>query len=187
MRVTLPASRLAGFASLLLLAGCLTSEGLLFDETNARAAALEAGAWRACETDSAPSDAAPAEDCRDVTLTRDETGLYTFAAAGEDEKTFARFRKTGARTFSAQLWGEDDDDPFYFLVTKKGEHAVFSMIDCEKLPASYKQRYVAKGELVVEDESTCIAKTVRVVDAAARAWAKTDAAKTGSRIIYTRL
>lgn len=181
MRAPLTTLRLAAFASFLLLAGCLTSEGPLFNETNARALALDAGLWRGCETDAAPPD-----DCRDVTLARDETGLYTFSADGEDGATFARFRKLGAKTFSAQLWSEDDDDPFYFLVTKKGAGAEFSMIDCEKLPPAYKQRYVAKGELEVKDESTCVAKTVRAVDAAARAWAKTDAAKTGSRIIYTK-
>jgi hypothetical protein len=175
------AARLALAASLLLLSGCLTSDGFLFDSGNANSEAFTDGAWRACEIE---GDAAP--DCKIVDISHNPTGLYKFVIEEEDEEaTLARFRSIGGGAYAAQLWGAEDDSPFYFLVTSKGLERTFSMIDCENLPASFKKRYSARGEIEVQDKNTCVAKTAGAVAAAARAWRRTAASKSGSHLVYT--
>jgi hypothetical protein len=168
-------------ACVLFLSGCLTSDGFLFDAGNAAAEAFGDGAWRACEIE---ADKAP--DCKTVDIGHNPTGLYKFVIREEDEEaTLARFRSIGGGAYAAQLWGAKDESPFYFLVTSKGAERTFSMIDCEGLPASFKKRYSARGELEVQDKNTCVAKTSGAVTAAARAWRRTAASKTGSHIVYT--
>lgn len=173
--------RAAAAAAALALAGCLTSDGLLFDQKNARALALDEGRYDACQYDN--PTAAP--DCKGVDVTRDATGLYTFQIDEEGEPpTFVRFKRIGSGAFAAQLWNPGDDDPFYFLVTRAGAELSFSMIDCKSLPDSYKSRYVARGQLEIRDSSTCVAKTAGAVVAGAKAWRGTDQPKTGPRIVY---
>lgn len=167
--------------SLLLLSGCLTSDGFLFDASNAKAEAFADGPWRACQIE---GDAAP--DCKTVDISHNPTGLYKFVIEEEgEEATLARFRAIGGGAYAAQLWGAEDDSPFYFLVTRKGSERTFSMIDCEGLPASFKKRYSARGEIEVQDDKTCVANTAGAVAAAARAWRRTAASKTGSHLVYT--
>lgn len=170
-------------AAALAATGCLTSDGLLFDQKNARASAFGEGRYDACQYDS-PGDE---PDCKGVDVTRDASGLYTFQIDEEDEApTFVRFKRIGVSAWAAQLWGAGDDDPFYFLTMKSGADMTFSMIDCAALPESYKQRYVARGQLEVRESATCVAKTAGAVVAAAKAWRGTDASKTGARIVYRK-
>jgi hypothetical protein len=175
--------RIAAVSAALAVSGCLTSDGLLFDQKNARALAFEEGRYDACQQDS-PTDE---PDCKGVDVTRDSTGLYAFQIDEEGESpTYTRFKRIGSGAWAAQLWGPGDDHPFYFLTTKSGAEMTFSMIDCESLPESFKSRYVKRGQLEVQDSSTCVAKTAGVVVAAAKAWRTTDASKTGARIVYRK-
>jgi hypothetical protein len=172
----------AAVAASLFLASCLTSEGPLFDASNARARAFEPGAYAACQFENATAE----PDCKTVSMTRDASGLYTMSMEGEVEVTYARFKRAVRGAYAAQLWGKEDNNPFYFLATLKGDDRTLSMISCEDLPPSFRDAYVKKGVLTVEDgNSTCVAKTSGAVVAAARAWLRTDAHKTGSRIVYT--
>lgn len=167
----------------LALSSCLTSEGLLFTQKNARALPLEAGVYESCQIEEA---AAP--DCKTMTVSHDASGLYRMAVEGEDDDvTFARHKRIMRGAYATQLWGPDDDDPFYFLTTVKGEERVMSMIACEGLPKDFRERYVANGQMTVEESaSACIAKTPGAIVAAARAWLGSDAHKTGPRIVFKR-
>ena len=174
--------RWIGVVGALALAGCLTSDGPLFDAENARALAFADGDYEACQVDDGVVG-----DCNDVNITHDASGLYTFVMAIEDEKpSFARFKAVGADKWAAQLWGMDDDDPFYFLASRASDETSLSMIDCEGLPESFKKKYVARGKLEVREETTCVAKSASAVVAATKAWAKTDAARTGDRVAYKK-
>lgn len=175
-------SRAAILAAALVLSGCLTSDTLLFNPGNASSRALADGAWRACEAD---GESEP--DCQTVEISSNATGLYKFSIAEDDEATLARFRSIGAGAWAAQLWGGGDENPFYFLVTRKGAEWIFVMIDCEALPERFKSKSVARGELEIRDGSTCVAKTAGAVAAAARAFRGTSAAAAGTRVVYTRL
>lgn len=167
----------------LALSACLTSDGPLFDAKNARATPFADGTYDACQYE---EDAA-APDCKAMRIEHDGSGLYRLAPEDEDEVTFARFKRASRGVYAAQLWGEDDDDPFYFLTTRNGAELTMSMIVCEDLPQAFRDRYSARGELVVEEgATTCVAKTAGAVVAAARAWLGTDARRTGSRLVYTR-
>lgn len=167
----------------LTLAGCLTSEGLLLDSKNARALAFVDGAYEACQIENAGE---PAE-CQGVAVSHDASGLYTFQIAEEGEgPTFARFKRIGRGAWAAQMWGEGDDNPYYFLAMRAGDATALAMIECETLPDAYKKKYVARGQLEVREETTCVAKSAGAVVAAAKAWRATDAAKTGSRIVYRK-
>lgn len=175
--------RAAAVAAAMALTGCLTSEGLLFDQKNAKTNAFSDGQYDACQYDGPTAE----PDCKTAVVTHDPSGLYTFQIDGEGEgPTYVRFKRIGASDWAAQLWGAEDKNPFYFLVTKSKDDISFSMIDCQSLPESYKKRYVAMGQLEVQDGSTCVAKTPGAVVAAAKAWRTTDAAKTGDRIVYRK-
>ncbi len=178
------AIRRAGAVALgvMLIAGCLTSEGLLFDAKNAKAVVFADGDYTACQFEE--ETAAP--ECMTIGISHDASGLHSFSVEGEDDVTHARFRSIGRSGFAAQLWATDDDDPFYFLATRGNGVVTMAMIDCETLPVSYKKKYVARGALEVRDESTCVAKTAAAVVAAAKAWRRTDAPKTAARIVYTK-
>jgi hypothetical protein len=170
-------------AASLALSACLTSDGLLFDSQNARARPFAAGVYDACQYEGRSET----PDCKRVAVEPDASGEYRFRPKDEDEVTYARFRRAVRGAYAAQLWTEGDDDPFYFLTLVKGDEIVMSMIDCEGLPKAYRDKYVARGELEVDDDATvCTAKTPGAVVAAARAWLASDARRTGARIVYTR-
>lgn len=170
-------------AAAALLAGCLTSKGLLFTETNARATPLGVGTYEVCQIEKN----GPPTDCKDVAVTRDATGKYLFQIDEPGEgPTFGRFKSgVGQGAFAAQLWGEDDEDPFYFLGWREGETFAISMIDCETLPAAWKDRYKKKGQLEVSG-GTCTVSAARAVVSAAKEYRKTDPAKNGQRLVYTK-
>lgn len=163
-----------------LLAGCLTSDGLLFDSRNARATPLASGLYAACSQE----DGADDPECQDIDVSYDAEGLYRLHVKAEDETNLARFKSAGSGRWAAQLWEQGDDSPFYFLATRSGGTFALSMIGCADLPDSFKKKYIARGRLNV-DEGTCVAKTAGTVVAAARAWSKTDEAA-ASRLVMTK-
>jgi hypothetical protein len=164
------------------LSACLTSEGPLFNSSNAKSRAFAEGAYEACQT-----SGAEAPDCQSLKVTRDRSGLYTFAIDAEGEApTYARFKSIGRGGYAAQLWGPEDKNPFYFLVEREGDAIAMAMIVCESLPESFVEKYVARGELEKQDDTTCLAKTAAAVVAAAKAWRQSDAAKTAEKIVYRR-
>lgn len=161
--------------------GCLTSETPLFNAGNARAEALAVGQYEACEVE--PGEAP--SDCNTVTVARNDAGLYRLTAAGEDEAILIRFRKIGAGAFALQAVGEKGDGADYLVATGSPAKLSASLIDCDGLPEAFKQRYAARGEL--EDRGDdCVAKTAGVVVAAAKAWRRTDAFKSGDLVVYTK-
>ncbi|MFN0025335.1 MAG: hypothetical protein ACKVS5_15705 [Parvularculaceae bacterium] len=170
-------------AALALLAapGCLTSETPLFNAGNAAAAPMADGRWRGCSHD----ENLESPDCKSVSVRRNAVGLYSLDIEGETDLTFARFRKIGAGVYSAQLWGASDAEPFYFLATQKGAALTLSMIDCAGLPAAFKRARERRGDFDGVEETTCTAKSVAAVDAAARAWRRTRASRDGPRVVYT--
>ncbi len=177
-----PGMRIAAAAlAALAAAGCLTSEAPLFNAGNAAAAPMADGRWRGCSHD----ENLESPDCKSVSVRRNTTGLYSLDIEGETELTFARFRKIASGVYSAQLWGASDVEPFYFLATQKGGAVTLSMIDCAGLPAAFKRARARRGDFDGVEETTCTAKSVAAVDAAARAWRRTRAARDGPRVVYT--
>jgi hypothetical protein len=183
MRFTTVRNIALAAAATFLLAGCLTSKGLLFTETNARATPLGVGTYEVCQIEKN----GPPTDCNDVAVTRDATGKYTFQIDEPGEgPTFGRFRSgAGQGAFAAQLWGEDHEDPFYFLAWREGGAFAMSMIDCDTLPGAWKDKYKAKGELEVSG-SSCTVSTAGAVVSAAKAYKKSDPAKNGQRLVYKK-
>lgn len=173
----------AGAAASLALSACLISEEPLLDQRTGRATPFEPGSYRACEIE---KDHEP--DCRTAAISRDETRLYRFAVGGEDDVTFMRFRRLAKSAWLAQIYGEDDEDYFYFLAEREGEDIALTMVVCEGVAENVRERYVARGEMEVDDNATtCTAKSLSAVMASAQAFR--DAGKPGAdgKMVYTRL
>jgi hypothetical protein len=177
------AVRLAtGAALALALFGCLVSETPLFDASNAAARPLADGAYLGCEVEKG----GPPADCKDAAIAANPTGLYRIAMVenGEEEAVLARFKKVGRGLFVLQSW-EAGEQPQYLLAAAVDGGISVSLILCEKLPDSYKSRYLDRGELEVKGD-TCVAKSPGAVVAAGKAWSKTDAFRTGDRVVYRK-
>jgi len=177
------ALRLSASAVLALaLSGCLVSEAPLFDASNASARALADGAYEGCQVERGQ----PPNDCKDFTVAANATGLYRIATIedGEEEAILVRFKKVGPGLYALQSW-ESDDQPQYLLAAAIDGGVSISMIACEQLPDSYKSRYAARGQLDVKGD-TCVARTAGAVVAAAKAWSKTEAFKSGDRVVYRK-
>lgn len=170
-------------AAMLLVTGCMTSKGLLFTEKNAKASPLKAGVYEVCQIEKN----GPPADCKEVAVSRDASGKYTFQIDEPGESaTYGRFKGGAGRgAYAAQLWGEDDDNPFYFLAWREGGAFALSMIDCDALPGVWKDRYKAKGQLEVSG-NTCTVSTAGAVISAAKAYKRTDPAANGQRLVYTK-
>ncbi len=173
--------RMATLALALAVSGCLTSETRLFNAGNAAAAPMADGRWRGCSHD----EDLEAPDCKSVSVRRNAEGLYSLDIEDETSLTFARFRALGRGVYSAQLWGAEDAEPFYFLATRKGFEVTLSMVDCARLPASFKRAREQRGDFEGVEATTCVAKSVAAVDAAVRAYRRTSAAQQGPRVVYT--
>lgn len=173
---------IAGTALALALSGCLVSETPLFDASNASAKPLADGAYQGCEIENGQAPA----DCKDFTLAANATGLYRIATVedGKEEAILARLKRVGAGLYALQSW-EGGEQPQYLLAASVDGGISVSMIACEKLPQSFKSRYVARGELEVKGD-TCNARSAKAVVAAAKAWSKTEAFKSGDRVVYKR-
>lgn len=172
----------AGVALALALSGCLVSETPLFDASNAVAKPLADGAYEGCQVERGQAPA----DCKDFAIAANSTGLYRIATIeeGEEEAVLARFKRVGPGLYALQSW-EDADQPQYFLAAAIDGGISVSLIDCDDLPESLKSRYVARGQLEVRGD-TCVAKTAKAVVAAAKAWSKTEAFKSGDRVVYRK-
>lgn len=173
----------AAVATMLLVTGCMTSKGLLFTEKNAKASPLEAGVYEVCQIEKN----GPPADCKEVAVSRDASGKYTFQIDEPGEgPTYARFKSgVGAGAYAAQLWGVDHGDPFYFLAWSEGGTFTMSMIECSALPGAWKERYKAKGQLVISGD-ICTVSAAEAVISAAKAYKKTDPAANGQRLVYTK-
>ena len=167
----------------LALAGCLTSKEPLFTKANARATPLAAGAYEVCQIEKN----GPPEECNEIAVTHDATGEYTFQIdePGE-EPTYGRFKSGAGRgAFAAQLWSASDDTPYYFLAWREADAFAMSLIECDALPAAWKDRYAAKGQLEVSG-ATCTVSSVKAVVSAAGEYRKTDPAANGNRLVYKK-
>jgi hypothetical protein len=173
----------AALAATLTLSACLISETPLLDAMNGKATPLDPGDYNACSVEEEGGE----PDCKAMKVSRDETALYRFDAADEDEPTFARFRKIGTGAWVAQLSSEDDGSYFYFLSEAHGDEFVMALIDCEDIPKAVRDRYVKRGQMEVEDDATaCNAKALAAVTGSAKAFRKAAPISTRARIIYTK-
>lgn len=171
-------------ATAVLLGGCLISETALLDARNGRAAPLESGEYLACEHDGEGG----APDCRRMAIARDRSGLYALRAEDEEQAVYARFRRIGRRAYLAQLIGEDDEDYFFFLGERKGGAFTLMMINCEDIPGDVRARYVARGEMTVDDSvTTCVATTLRAATASAKAYRAAAPLSSRPRVVYRRI
>ncbi len=165
------------------LSACLTSDGLLFTADNARALALAAGAYDACE---AAEDSE--RECHGVTVSHNERGLFRLVPEAPEDKgdaVLVRFKKIGRAAWAVQAWGEEGDAPNYLLATGSPNRLTISLIDCEELPAAFKKKLEARGDLEIRNQSTCVAKSAGAAVAAAKAWRKTAASKQDV-VVYTK-
>lgn len=158
--------RFAVSAAALLLGACLISDQPLLDDANAVATPLEVGSYQSCQRDD--EDGEPECTPLDATLVG---ALYRFEAVDEEEPTLARFRAIGSGAFLAQMWGASDKDFFYFYADQKEGALRLIMIQCADLPKTLRDRLVRRGDLEVEEGGeTCIAKTLKGAEAAAKAY-----------------
>lgn len=184
MRLRKNIYRLFAIAAGLALGGCLISEAQLLDAKNGRARPLDPGLYEACEHDGEGGE----PDCKEIDISRNGAALYGLRADGEDETTFARFRRIARGAFLAQLNGAEDEDYFYFLGEAAGEAFVMAMIVCEDIPEAVREKYSARGEMEIdEDASTCVAKTLGAATAAAKAYRAATTPESRSRIVYRKL
>ena len=170
----------------LALGGCLISEEPLLDANNGRGRPLVPGLFEACDYSEDDEDA----DCKNVMVARDATGLYRLLpeADPEDEALLVRFKRIARGAWLAQFRGEDDDDYFYFVGVAGESKFVLTMIQCEDLPAELRDKYVARGEMEVEDDySVCMAKTLRAAKAAAKVYIGANPPPSRAKTIYKRL
>lgn len=168
------------------LSGCLISDKALLDEQTARATPIAAGDYSACEYDSANGE----PDCETLAVARDESGLYSMTPMGESDNqtTYARYRRIGAGSWAAQLWGDPKEGYFYFLAQTKGEEFIMAMIQCGDLPKDLRDKYAARGEMEVDEQATtCSVKSLRAMTAAAKAFRDSAPISTRARIVYKRL
>jgi hypothetical protein len=167
------------------LSACLISETPLLDATTGKATPFAAGDYTACQVDADQTE----PDCKGTAITYDDTGRYSFIVEGEDEPTFVRFRKAGQAGWLAQLGGGDDDDDgfFYFAARELSDGFTLAMIVCEDIPKSIRKKYVARGEMEVDDSaSVCTASSLGAVTASAKAALAVGAPAPKAQIIYTR-
>ena len=171
-------ARIAGvIAGASLLAGCLVSDDPLFDETNATATPLAAGAYDAC---SVPADGD--DDCNVVTVTKEESGRYLLSVADEDDVIEARFIDMGGGDYAAQLDDGDGEGYQYYWAHGTGDNFDFVMMWCADLPRALVDGLVASGGIEAdEDYSTCAVRTADAVLAAAKAYAGGEA--TGDSVL----
>lgn len=173
----------AAAAACLALSACLISEEPLLDAANGNATPIADGDYVACQTGEEQSE----PDCKATAISHDDTGLYRFVVEGEDEVTLLRFRKLALKAWTAQLSGEDDDDYFYFIAKSGAAAFSLTMIVCEDIPKSIRNKYVKRGEMDVDESaSVCTAKSLRAVTASAKAYLGPKAPKAKSQIVYTK-
>jgi hypothetical protein len=166
-----------------MLAGCLTSNEPLFTQTNARATPLAAGIYEVCQIEKS----GPPSECNEVAVAIDGAGLYTFQVDEPGEgPTYGRFKAGAGRgAWAAQLWSPSDGSPFYFLAWEEGDDFAMSLIECDALPAGWKNRYAAKGMLEVSG-TACTVSSAKAVISAAIEYRKTNPAVNGDRLVYKR-
>ncbi|MEX0644229.1 MAG: hypothetical protein WD076_02905 [Parvularculaceae bacterium] len=166
------------------LSACLISETPLLGAKNGRATPFAAGDYLACQVEAEQSE----PDCKGTAVSFDDTGLYSFKVDEEEEATLIRFRKVGRAGWLAQFGGgEEDDGFFYFVARVKGDGFTLTMITCEDIPKSIRDKYAARGEMEVDDTaSVCTATSLRAVMASAKAFLGPNAPDPKSQIIYTK-
>ena len=174
----------AAAAACLSLPACLISETPLLDAKTGKATPFAAGDYVACQVEADE----PEPDCKETAITRDDTGQYRFSVEGEDEPTFLRFRKVGQAGWLAQLGGGEDDDAFFYFVARSTTDGfTLAMIVCEDIPKSIRKKYMARGEMEVDDSaSVCTASSLGAVTASAKAALAVGAPAPKAQIIYTR-
>ena len=183
MRAPSLAIRLTVFAASLFLAACLVSEEPLLDQRTGRAKPFESGAYQACEISEGHE-----ADCRKTEISRDETGLYRFAAENEEEASFLRFRRLARGAWLAQISEEGDEGYFYFLAEQDGGSVALTMILCKGVPETVRQHFVARDEMHVDDDaSTCNAKSLSAVMASAQAFRAAGKPGADGKIVYTKI
>lgn len=158
----------ATLAATLMLSACLISDTPLLTAKNARALPIDPGSYDACQT----SESADG-DCKVMYVSRNAQGLYKFEISDEAEEgsTLARFRSIGANVWAAQMWESGDESYHYFVAEKSSGGFSLSMIACEELPKALRDRLAASGDMEVDaDATTCRAKSVKAVTAAAKAY-----------------
>lgn len=149
----------------LALAGCLVSEEPVLDERTGKATPLRAGPHQMCPVGEDADD----DDCEEIVLSVDETGLYSLSGAdGEGDETMLRFRRIARGGYAVQAH-EDDGYVYYY---GRGDHKRFElvMMICGSLSAKTRDRLLARSDLESDDEDfeTCVVKSLRGLKAAAR-------------------
>lgn len=169
------------------LSGCLVSEEPLLDARSGRATPIAPGLYEACEIDADRSS----HDCETMEVMRDDSALYSFILredGEEEETTRARFRRLGSGAWLAQLYGDEDEDYFYFLAEAVAGDFVMAMIVCEDIPAATRAKYVGRGEMEVDESaSACVVSSLRAAIAAAKAYRSAIPMESRSRIVYRKL
>lgn len=168
-----------GFVALALSA-CLVSETPLLDAQSGRGAPLGDGLYDVCQHEEGEAD------CTSMDVARDRTGLYRMVVTDdEDDITVVRFRRVGRGAWLTQMSGEEDGAYFYLYGEKRDEGFTLFLMMCAELPAAVREKYVARGEMEVEDDNfACNVKTLAAASAAARAYMKMDRAGDAPRIVY---
>ncbi len=166
------------------LSACLVSEKPLLDATTGNATPFAAGDYTACQVEADQSE----PDCKATAVAVDDSGRYTFVVEDEDEPTLIRFRKVGRPGWLAQLGGgAEDDGYFYFVARSNADGFTLSMITCEDIPKSIRDKYKARGEMEVDESaSVCTATSLGAVTAAAKAALKPGAPTPKAQIVYTK-
>jgi hypothetical protein len=172
----------AGLALALSLAGCLVSEGPLFDKKSARSAPIAAGDYSICTREGNGA----AEDCTPVKIAV-EPGKLTVITSPEGDRVEARFARAG-KGYVGQLMSPGDAEAHYYYGAKSGGVFVMKMMWCKHAPDALKDRLVAKGALALEgDGETCRALSRDAVTEFAVAYSKGDVEKDGAEMRFIRL
>lgn len=164
----------------LALAGCLVSEEPILDEKNGRATPLGAGEHMMCPL----SDDADEGDCERFMISFDETGLYNFAnAENEEDDAQMRFRRIARGGYAVQAY-EDDGAMYYYGRGDKKQFAL-TMMDCTSLTAKTRDRLIERGDLEADDGdfTVCEVKSLKGLTAAARDYHRGRTANSDEAIV----
>ena len=156
----------AGFFSVALaLAGCLVSEEPILDAKTGKAKPLGVGPHLICPLGEDADDS----DCERFTIAVDETGLYQFTdAEDDDDDAKMRFRPIARDGYAVQSY-EEDGAMYYYGRGDRNEFRL-TMMNCPSLSAKTRDQLLDRGDLAADegDYSICQVKSLKGLTVAAR-------------------